>query len=138
MAQSTLEKELLERENRYWQAMKDKDVDAALAMTADPVILTGAQGVSKVTKDRFALMMGSGQWTMKDYELSDVQVQRLGRNVAVVAYKVTEDLTVEGQPVTLEASDASTWIRKDGEWLCALHTESVSGDPFGRDRQGAN
>ena len=138
MAQTTLEKELLVLENRYWQAMKDKDVDTALSLSADPVIVTGAQGVARLTKDRFASMMQTEQWSLKDYTLSDVQVQRLGRNVAVVAYKVVEDLTVDGKPVTLEASDASTWIRKDGEWRCALHTESVSGDPFGRDRQITN
>ena len=56
--------------------------------------------------------------------------------MAVIAYKVIEDLLVDGAPLTLEASDASTWVRQDGRWLCALHTESVAGDPFGRDRKG--
>jgi len=47
---------------------------------------------------------------------------------------VHEELTVEGKPVTLDAADASTWVRRDGRWVCALHTESLRGDPFGRDR----
>jgi hypothetical protein len=24
---------------------------------------------------------------------------------------------------------------RNGRWLCALHTQSIAGDPFGRDRQ---
>jgi hypothetical protein len=48
---------------------------------------------------------------------------------------VREQLTVDGNPLTLEAADASTWVRRDGRWVCALHTESIAGDPFGRDRQ---
>jgi hypothetical protein len=56
-------------------------------------------------------------------------------DVAVVAYKVREQMTVDGKPLTLEAADASTWVRRDGRWLCALHTESIAGDAFGRDRQ---
>jgi len=56
-------------------------------------------------------------------------------DVAVVAYKVREQLTVDGKPLTLDAADASTWVRRDGRWLCALHTESIAGDPFGRDRR---
>ena len=28
-------------------------------------------------------------------------------------------------------------MRRNGKWLCALHTESVAGDPFGRDRMAA-
>jgi len=39
---------------------------------------------------------------------------------------------------TLDAADASTWVKKDGRWLCALHTESLIGDPYGRDRRTAH
>jgi hypothetical protein len=66
-----------------------------------------------------------------------VQVRAVTDDVAVVAYKVKEQLTVEGKPLTFEAADASTWVRRDGRWMCALHTEAIIGDPFGRDRQGA-
>jgi hypothetical protein len=52
----------------------------------------------------------------------------------VIAYTVREELTVDGKPLTMEAADASTWVKKDGNWVCALHTESVLGDPYGRDR----
>ena len=51
---------------------------------------------------------------------------------AIVAYKVKESLIVEGRPLTLEAADSSTWVRTNGRWLCALHTEAIAGDPFGR------
>jgi hypothetical protein len=61
----------------------------------------------------------------------------LGDDVAIVAYKVKEDMTVEGKPLQLEAADTSTWVRKDGRWLCALHTEALTGDPFGRDRRAS-
>jgi hypothetical protein len=54
---------------------------------------------------------------------------------AAVAYQVHEELTVDGKPVTLDAADSSTWVRRDRRWLCALHTEAIAGDPFGRDRQ---
>ena len=47
----------------------------------------------------------------------------------------SEELTVDGKPLQLEAADASVWIKRDGHWRCAVHTESVKGDPFGRDRK---
>ena len=99
----TLQKELLKLEKQYWQAVKDKDIEACMRLTDDPCIVAGATGVASI--DRKTL-----------------------------AYKVREKLTVDGKPVTLEASDASTWVRKNGRWVCALHTESVIGDPYGRDR----
>jgi hypothetical protein len=36
--------------------------------------------------------------------------------------------------VTLDVVETSVWVRTDGQWLCAAHTESIRGDPFGRDR----
>jgi hypothetical protein len=46
-------------------------------------------------------------------------------------------MDVDGQPLTLKAADATTWIRENSGWQACLHTESVLGDPFGRDRKVA-
>jgi hypothetical protein len=132
---TNLHKELIDLENQFWQSMKDKDVDAALELTNDPCIVTGAQGVAQIDRKTFAHLMETGTWTLHDFDLKDVKVQQLSDDVAVIGYKVHEKLTVDGKPLTLDAADASTWVRKDGRWRCALHTESVAGDPYGRDRK---
>jgi hypothetical protein len=67
--------------------------------------------------------------------MEDVSIEKLSDDVAVIGYKIREKLTVDGKPLELEAADASTWVKKNGEWVCALHTESVAGDPFGRDKR---
>jgi uncharacterized protein (TIGR02246 family) len=136
MATETVEKELVGLERQYWQAIKDKDVAAMLRLTDNPCIVTGAQGVGRLDHKAFEGMMKAAPWTLDEFELrDDVQVRLLGDDVAVVAYVVKEELTVGGKPVKLEAADSSTWVRRDGRWVCALHTEAIAGDPFGRDRQ---
>ncbi len=138
MATGGVESELLALEKRYWQAIKDRDVDAALRLTDDPCLVAGAQGVARIEGRAFADMMKASRYTLEDFEVDDdAQVRLLSDDVAILAYKVHERLTVEGMPVTLDASDASTWVRRDGRWLCALHTEAIAGDPFGRDRRPA-
>jgi uncharacterized protein (TIGR02246 family) len=135
MAEKRIEKELLDLEKQYWQALKDRDVDTAIRLTDDPCIVTGAQGVASIGRAEFKTMLDSADWALRDFELSDdVEVRMLRDDVAVLAYKVREELTVDGEAVTMEAADASTWVRRDGRWRCALHTESITGDPFGRDR----
>jgi hypothetical protein len=135
MASRAVEHELLELEKQYWQAIKDRDVDAAMRLTDDSCIVTGAQGVGRIDKQTLARMMTAAAYTLQDFRISDeVQVRMCSDDVAILAYKVHEELTVEGKPVTLDAADASTWVRRNGHWLCALHTESLIGDPFGRDR----
>ncbi len=130
----SVEKEILGLEQQYWQALKNQDVDTAMRLTDDPCILTGAQGVSRIEKSALPKIMQSATYTLHDFKLDDVQVRMLGNDVAVVAYKVHENLTVDGKSLALDAVDASTWVRRSGNWVCALHTESILGDPFGRDR----
>jgi uncharacterized protein (TIGR02246 family) len=138
MTTKTLERELLDLEKRYWRAMQEKDVDAAMRLTDDPCIITGAQGVSRVDRKTFEKLMTNAPWEIKEFEIDDeAEVRVVGDDVAIVAYKVREELTVDGKPVTLDAADASMWVKRDGGWVCALHTESPAGDPFGRDRKPA-
>jgi hypothetical protein len=135
VAEKAIEKELLELERRYWQAMKNKDADTAMRMTDHSCIVAGAQGVSAIDRKAMGGMLTEAPWTIDEFEIGeDAQVRMVTDDVALVAYTVREKLTVDGKPVTLEAADTSAWVRREGRWLCALHTESLAGDPFGRDR----
>jgi hypothetical protein len=136
MATIAKTQELLENERRFWDAMRDKDGEAASEMTNDRCIVVGAQGVSAIDPTTMARLTKDGDWELERYTFdeSTAQVHFLSDDVALIAYKVREKLTVDGKPVNLDANDSSVWIRKDGEWRCAMHTESLAGDPFGRDR----
>jgi uncharacterized protein (TIGR02246 family) len=129
------EHELMGLEQQFRQAMVDRDAATAMQLTDDVCILTGAQGASTFPKEAMAKMMEDGGYTLRHFELKDPQVEMLRDDVAVVAYQVHEEMTVDGKEVALDAADASTWVRKDGRWVCALHTESILGDPYGRDRR---
>jgi hypothetical protein len=131
----TQEQELVKLERQFWQALKDKDAATAVRLTDFPCIVTGAQGVGRIDHDGFAKMIQNAPYTIDRADLSDVQVRLVGADVAIVAYKVHEELIVDGQPVTLDAADSSTWVRHGGQWTCAAHTEALIGDPFGRDRR---
>ena len=134
MARKTTKGELLALEQRYWQAIKDKNGDAAVRLSDDPCFITGAEGVRRVTRQALKVLMTATPYTLHDFAIDDPQVRLLGDDVAVVAYTVHEELTVAGRPVTLDAADTSTWVRRHGSWFCAVHTESLKGDSFGRDR----
>src|SRR5712691_4598264 len=53
----TVEKELLELENQYWQAIKERDVDTAMQLTEFPCLIAGATGIGRVDKEAFVKMM---------------------------------------------------------------------------------
>lgn len=125
-------KELLALEKKYWAALKAKDSSTAASLSDEPCVVVGPQGVAELDRSALVGMMENAFYELHDFELEDVHVRRLTDDVVVVAYKVKEDLEVDDEPVKLEAYDSSVWVRRDGKWTCGLHTESIAGDPFGR------
>ena len=86
-------------------------------------------------------MLRQATYELKKFEIDDsaFELRKLTDDVALVAYSVREDLVVDGKAESLEAYDASVWVRRGDQWFCALHTETLKGDPFGRadiDRMG--
>ncbi len=130
------EQEVLDLERGFWETMKTKDGKSAAAMTADGCIVAGASGVSAIDSAMMEQMMAGGKWTLEKYSFDEKSrvVRFVNDDLAIVGYRVDEQLQVEGKPVTLQAYDTSVWSRRDGKWMCVLHTESVAGDPYGRDR----
>ena len=128
--------ELLNLERRFWDAMKTKDANIASRMTDDQCIVVGAQGVSSIDQQTMGKLTTEGKWTLEQYAFDEknAQVRYLTDDIAIVAYKVNERVELEGKSLPIEANDASVWVRRDGEWRCALHTESLAGDPYGRDK----
>jgi hypothetical protein len=124
--------ELLNLERRFWSAIQEKEGPAGTALSDDPCLLVGAQGVSEVSRQQVGQMLDQADYELERFDLEDVHVRKLSDGVVALAYKVKESLVVEGQDISMEAFDSSVWVRRNGEWVCALHTESPAGDPFGR------
>ena len=135
MPTTTVDQVLLDSERSYWQALKDKDNEAIVRLTHDPCIVAGPQGTARVERAQLVKMMGTKPWSVEEFELKDAQVEFLRDDVGIVAYAIHEKLIVDGKPVTLDAFHTSTWVRRDGTWQCAAHTESLPGDPYGRDQR---
>lgn len=128
----SIERQLFALEKKYWNAIKDRDSSTAVSLSSDPCVVVGAQGVGEIDKMTLAGMLQGAPYDLKDFTFDDIHVRQVSDDVAVVAYKVREDLVVEGQDVNLEAYDSSVWVRRDGQWVCVVHTESIAGDPYGR------
>lgn len=136
---SNIDQELKALERRYWDAVQNKNSDEAIELSDESCIVVGAQGVGAINRDQLGKMLQAASYELKRYQFDDkqFQVRQIADNVAIVAYPVHEELIVDGKATTLDAFDASVWVRRNGKWQCALHTESLRGDPFGRDHKPA-
>lgn len=132
---SAIDQELKRLETSYWDAVQRKDGDVAMKLSDEQCIVVGAQGVGALDRDKLVEMLKQGGgYELTSYRIDDkdLQIRQLTDDVALVAYRVYEDLVVDGRPESLEAYDTSVWVRRGDKWLCAMHTETLKGDPFGR------
>jgi hypothetical protein len=128
--------EVLGLERSYWDALKDRDIRTVGRLTAEQSTVAGASGASVLDARSLSSMLESATWTIRDYRIDakSAQVNHLCDDVVAISYAVHEDLEVDGKPVGLDAFDTSVWKQTGNGWTNVLHTESIKGDPFGRDR----
>jgi hypothetical protein len=137
MENTNLNEEILSLEKKFWLAIKENDLNTMMELTSFPCIVSGSSGVGVIDQEMFKGMMDCPNYTLNSFEIYDAEVRQVANDVAVIAYKVHEEITVDEKSLTVDATDASTWVRTNGKWLCAAHSESLAGDPYGRDKKAA-
>jgi ketosteroid isomerase-like protein len=126
MVTTSVEEQILSNEKSYWEAVKNKDSRAVESLTADRCLVVGADGVRAMRREELGELMKSMPSELGDYGIEDGNVEfiQASDDVAIVAYKVRTEYRSEGGPQRAEAFDTTVWVKRDGEWKCALHTET--------------
>jgi len=119
-------KNLVDLENRFWKSMVEQDTDTALDMLDEPALMVSSHGAMKFDHARYREMAEHGAMTLKSFELSNMEVLFASDDVAVLTYKVKQKMAPRGksETTTEEMADSSSWVRKNGEWRCIMHTET--------------
>jgi hypothetical protein len=136
MNRTISDQELVALERQYWDALKDRDARTVGRLTAEDSTIAGASGVSGIDPRSISKMVVDAPYTIKSYRIDpqSTRINRLCDEAVAISYGVHEDLEVDGKPIQLDAFDTSVWKKTDNGWTCVLHTESIKGDAFGRDR----
>ena len=109
--------DILGLEKKYWDAMKNNDVEAAVKLTKFPCVLTSAKGVQRIEENEYRKMMSSMKGdTYKGIEIENPQVDILGKDTALISYSIKHD--------GMKMLDVSTWVRENDKWTCAFHSET--------------
>ena len=120
-------REIVDLEKTFWQSMVDKDANKAMTMIADECLITGPMGTMRSDPDDYKRMTEKGDWDLKDFEFSDVEVIFPQDETAIIAYKVHQTGSMKGQEMDLNCADSTTWVRDGEDWKRALHTETIVG-----------
>lgn len=117
-------------ERKYWQGMKDHDTETLLELTDFPCLVAGRQGARLVDKETYLKMFESREGVILDFEFTgEPEVRMLAPDLAVIAYEIRSKFRTGGEEKTIVAVDSSTWVRRNGRWACAMHSETEKQDP---------
>lgn len=116
--------EIVALEKSYWDAMKAKDGRRTSELSGKTALVTGAQGVMRIEKEKMGKMTEDGKWTLESYDLDDVEVSTPSPDIALIAYTVRQSVTMDGKSQNLRAADSSVWIRGSKGWECHAHSET--------------
>jgi hypothetical protein len=120
--------DIIKLERSYWDAMKRKDGAKASELSGDPAITSGANGVMRIPKTKMGQMTEEGKWTLESYAFDDIEVSTPAPDIAIIAYTVKQDVTMDGKPKSFRAADSSTWVRGPRGWECHAHSETILRD----------
>ena len=120
--------QIIDLETRFWQSMKDKDVETAKSLIAKEGLVTGPMGTMTINPEKYAQMTRDGQWTLENFEMKKVEVVQPTPDSAIIAYEVHQTGDMKGQPMDMRCADSTVWVRDGGDWKVALHTETILQD----------
>ncbi|WP_395543041.1 nuclear transport factor 2 family protein [Neotabrizicola sp. sgz301269] len=124
---NTREEIILGLEKDYWEAMKRKDGKRSAELSGATSLVTNSHGVSAIAKEKMGAMTEDSSWTLEDYSLDDVQIALPAPDVAIIAYRARQTVTMGGKTRSFEAADCSTWVLGAAGWECHAHSEVVLG-----------
>jgi ketosteroid isomerase-like protein len=122
----TASTDLINLETRFWQAMVDEDADTAVALLDEPALMVSEHGAMKFDRDDYRRMAAQGPMVIKSFQLSDMDVTFPNEDTAIITYRVRQSVAKrdDAKATEQEMADSSVWTRKNGQWLCAIHTET--------------
>jgi ketosteroid isomerase-like protein len=117
----TLKNELLQQERAYLAAVENKNGAAAAKLTARESLVVSGRGPMRVDAAAIERMVEQHDANSR-YEIDETSIEIVNAtdDVAIIAYKLR---TMPADGPATEAFDTDVWVRRGGEWACALHTE---------------
>jgi ketosteroid isomerase-like protein len=124
MGQSTQQSEVEALEHLFWKSIVDRDSEAAIAILCEPALMVSSHGAMKFDHAGYRKMAEDSSYRLLEYTISNMQVLCPTPDTAIATYNVRQVTEAKGKKMEMDVTDSSTWVKVDGKWRCAIHTES--------------
>lgn len=116
--------EIMRLETEFWQAMVDQEPDKAAALLTEPAVSVAMFGIHHFTPAEYVQMAKQGSARIESFRFSDEKVIFPADDVAIASYQVRQRFRMDGKQHDMDCFDTTTWVKVDGRWRAAAHTET--------------
>ena len=121
---SALLAELLTLEVKAWQDCKDRNVAGLQAFNTSDAVIIFSDGVP-LTTAAFLKIVPDYAFDNIDVDKANAKLHVISGDVATLLYRVTYASAHKGAKLeTTKAQVASTYVRRESRWQCALYQET--------------
>jgi ketosteroid isomerase-like protein len=124
MTKSTRNAEIERLERAFWESLVQRDADTATRLLAPQALMVSSHGTMRFDPAQYTKMLQDPEHGLLEYSLSDMDVLFPSDDIAIATYRASQTMQMDGTPMQQDVVDSSTWVKVDGAWKCAAHTES--------------
>lgn len=127
MGTSSQRTEIESLERAFWQSLVDDQPEVAAGMLTSTALMVSANGAMSFDPPTYEKMAADPKYRLLDYRFSDMDVLFPSDDVAIATYRAWQKYAKGDEIIEEDVVDSSTWLKLDGKWRCAAHTEARAG-----------
>lgn len=123
--------EILNLEKKFWDCMRNHDIEGAMKLTSFPCLLSSSHGARLADENDFRNSFKQHEgWKMELTDFSNDNVIFIDDRTAAISYEMTcEMISRHDETKIVRAAAQSVWVKQDSDWKCVAHSESEMYSP---------
>jgi uncharacterized protein (TIGR02246 family) len=115
--------DLVALEKSIWKAFANHDAKAYAATMTDDAMEVGSDG-EVTTGEKLLASVSNPSCNVKSYDLADTRLRQLSPDIAVLTYRLTQDVTCDGKKSPTKTFATAIYVRQGGKWRWTMFQQT--------------
>ncbi|WP_423457216.1 nuclear transport factor 2 family protein [Ottowia sp. VDI28] len=119
--------DIMKLETEFWQSLVDQAPEKAAALLTGEAANVAMYGIHHFSPAEYLKMAKDGPAKLTSFLFSNEKVFFPAPDVAVATYEARQSFEMNDTVHEMICFDTTTWVKSNGKWLAAVHTETPKG-----------
>jgi len=115
--------DLVAMEKSIWKAFANHDAKAYADTMTDDAVEIGSDGEA-TTGEKLLASISSPSCNVKSFDLADTKLRQLSPDIAILTYRLTQDVTCDGKKSPTKTFATAIYVRQGGKWRWTMFQQT--------------